>query len=774
MTAPNEKGGRADQDATTHNIIGLGGTDSGDYVSAASPKQPAVEQLEDYEASGAEFIALNGKVPRSKGWRTKAAMTPIEAMEHMEAGGNVGIRLRPTHLVIDVDPRNFAEGDNPIGRLANDLSIDLGGYPRVVTGSGGSHYYMRLPEPMSVRNELPEYPGVEFKSHGRQVVSAGSVHPETGELYLWDEDPLAAPLGDAAPLATEALVELIRRPEAQSKGGEGGEVEPEQLEAMLEALSPEDYREHEAWLTIMMACHHATAGSGREQFIAWSVSDPEYAGHETNIEERWNSLRSDTSRRQVTQATLFKALADAGRCDLIPRPSAAEDFADVELEVLPERENTEKPDDMLIAQMNERFCAVLEGGDYRIYMSDFDEIYDPPRQVLTPLSRAAFRNYHENEQITLPDRRQPISIADYWLKHPKMRKYPGIVLDPSGKEKRKLNLWQGWGVQPKPGDWSRMRELIEDVLCAGNREHSEYVLKWIAFMLQKPGVQPQAAIAFRGNEGTGKGTLGRYLMELAGRHGMTVSSSQQLAGKFNAHLRNAVFVFADEALWPGNKESEGTLKQLVTEPVISFEPKGKDVMLGRNLVHLMLASNEEWVVPAGKDARRFAVFDVSDVRRNDHAFFNALHAQMRNGGLEAMLHDLLEMDLGDWHPSRKIPQTQALADQKLYSLDPASKFWMEALERGALGPFINDEWAGGPLTLGDERSDVLDDYDAFLKRNRIYSAKATSKALVEAGKAFGLTATKVDGNSKRGWIIPPLAEARASFEKRVGSAGIFG
>jgi len=207
MAGPNEKGPELTKTPSPpHNRNGK--TDKQTYSSAPASPEPAVEQLEDYEASGAEFIRLNGKEPFDNAWPTRRALPLIEAMERMEDGGNVGVRLRPTDLVIDVDPRNFDEGDNPIGRLAKDLNLDLGAYPHVITGSGGSHYYMRLAEPVRVINELPEYPGVEFKSHGRQMVSAGSVHPETGQVYLWDEDPLATPLGDAAPLATEALVEL--------------------------------------------------------------------------------------------------------------------------------------------------------------------------------------------------------------------------------------------------------------------------------------------------------------------------------------------------------------------------------------------------------------------------------------------------------------------------------------------------------------------------------------------------------------------------------------
>jgi len=50
-------------------------------------------------------------------------------------------------------------------------------------------------------------------------------------------------------------------------------------------------------------------------------------------------------------------------------------------------------------------------------------------------------------------------------------------------------------------------------------------------------------------------------------------------------------------------------------------------------------------VPASSDERRYAVFNVNGNRAQDRDYFGPLAEQMANGGLAAMLHDLLEMDL---------------------------------------------------------------------------------------------------------------------------------
>lgn len=202
----------------------------------------------------------------------------------------------------------------------------------------------------------------------------------------------------------------------------------------------------------------------------------------------------------------------------------------------------------------------------------------------------------------------------------------------------------------------------------------------------------------------------------------------------------------------------------------------RDIIPGRNLVHLMMASNEKWIVPAGPDARRFAVFNVSDNRKGERAFFAQLHKQLDDGGLAGMVHDLTALDLGDWHPSRDMPRTEALAEQKLLGLTPVMKWWHETLSRGEL-PLIgvsSDQWSSEPITVGSEgRRALLDDFDLYLKRNRIYHEKATFPALTDLGRALGLETRRVKRGSERAWVLPPLPEMRAALGRHVGSEALF-
>jgi hypothetical protein len=339
----------------------------------------------------------------------------------------------------------------------------------------------------------------------------------------------------------------------------------------------------------------------------------------------------------------------------------------------------------LAVRFNAVYAVVNESGKAWVFRWRRDPALQ--REVLERIKRPDFMDMYANETLTIvPKKSKPVevtkSVAQWWWTHPLRRQYlGGVTFDPIGQVPTGYwNLWRGFGVQPASGNWNLMREHIESVLCNGVSAHADYVLDWMAAAVQRCNEQGHVALVFRGKEGCGKGILGRWFAKLFGQHGMQIASPIQLTGRFNEHLRDLIALFADEAFFAGDKEHEGVLKALITEPTLAVEPKGLAIVLVPNLLHLMMASNSEWVIPASGDARRYAMFDVPDARIGQFAYFKAIDDQMRNGGLAAMLDDLLARDISNFEV-RRVPQTEALATQKLLSLDTLDRWWLAVLER---------------------------------------------------------------------------------------------
>ena len=171
--------------------------------------------------------------------------------------------------------------------------------------------------------------------------------------------------------------------------------------------------------------------------------------------------------------------------------------------------------------------------------------------------------------------------------------------------------------------------------------------------------------------------------------------------------------------------------------------------------------------PAGHDERRYAVFDVSDRYTKSgadadksKAYFDALHRELETGRLEAMMYDLMNWDLGDWHP-RQVYESDGLRKQKDLSMKPLDQWWDAFLEEGTL-PLRPP---GAPLTFVPTKHLIADAIDRVpYLRNRL-GEKEIGIFLERQG------CDRLKGRrtaSARGWTLLPLREHQERWEQRYG------
>ena len=276
-----------------------------------------------------------------------------------------------------------------------------------------------------------------------------------------------------------------------------------------------------------------------------------------------------------------------------------------------------------------------------------------------------------------------IPVGKWWLSHKQRRTYAGMTFSPGKTVSGYYNLWKGFSVEAIPGDCGLFLDHVRENLCLDDSEVYDYLVGWMAMAVQYPAQPGHVAVVMRGRQGTGKGAFANIFGKMWGRHYLAIRDSEHLFGKFNAHLKDCVVLFADEAFWAGDKKREGMLKSMVTEEQIMSERKGYEAEISANYIHLIMASNDGWVVPAGVDDRRFLVLDVGDTKMQDVPYFAAINEQMDNGGYEALLHHLMSVDLSGFNV-RKVPQTNALHEQKMLSLSPEQSWWYTKLFDGRM------------------------------------------------------------------------------------------
>lgn len=573
---------------------------------------------------------------------------------------------------------------------------------------------------------------VEIRSTGAQTIFPGSVHV-SGERVEFDKDLEARSI---------SAVELEKR------------VRRLATAALVARHWPAEGSRNDAALALAgTLLRHGWTDEETEEFIAAvaGVADDEEADQRTACV----SYTSDKLSRNEP-VTGFPRLAALMGEEITKRVAAWLDL------------KSEAP--AWVEEMNSCYMVVNETGKAMVYQLEVDEVMG--RKVLVRFAFEDLKKLYLNQTVQVGTKGNGEAIykdkASAWLLHPQRRQYlggvqfaPGASLSPD-----KFNLWQGFAIEPKRGDWPLMRRHIREVICSGKEELFNYVLGWLARCVQLPGAQGEVALVLRGGRGVGKGTLGNALLRLFGQHGLYVTNEKHLTGNFNAHLRDAVVVFADEAFFAGSKQHESVLKGLITDPLITIEAKYQNAVTARNVVHLLMASNEGWVVPAGIDERRFCVLDVSSAHKQDLQYFRALNQEIEHGGLAAMLYDLLEYALSGFDV-RKVPTTSALMDQKIRSLRGPEAWLHNCLQSGEVA---GQEWGARGLTI--EKQLAYENYKQASKDSGEYAPQNVAqwaKSIRGVLEPYcSEQRPRIDGLRRRELVLGALEDCRAAFEKHLG------
>lgn len=423
-----------------------------------------------------------------------------------------------------------------------------------------------------------------------------------------------------------------------------------------------------------------------------------------------------------------------------------------------------------VDRINEEFAIVIFGKDPIIMWDRPGGAKDDEIRFIT-ISAFKTLGAHAWTTIKGASGKKSMTFADRWLSDRHRRIYAGIGFFPTAdNEPYKpgfLNLWRGFSVAASPsGSCEIFKDHLLTNVCQGDREAYHWLFGWLASIVQQPRNKPGTAVVLRGGMGVGKTIVGQVVGALIKRHYVIADDPRYLLGNFNIHMATCLLLQADEATWAGDKHAEGRLKGLVTSTTQMIEPKGVDPVRLDNHLRLLMTSNSDWVVPAGKDERRFAIFDVGSHCAGNHDYFAELFAELDAGGYAKLLHELLAFDLTSVN-LRTIPKTRALLEQKVHSLDPVEAWLLERLEAGEPTRGLGTWPAFIPKPA------LLDDYVKTSERTGITRRATETQFNLKLRKLLpGLRPDRQSVPSDsgasmirvRGYALPPLHEARRSFE----------
>ena len=426
----------------------------------------------------------------------------------------------------------------------------------------------------------------------------------------------------------------------------------------------------------------------------------------------------------------------------------------------------------ILMAYNERYAMVDTGS--KVVIMDFN------KKDMSFMNRDDWKALKANEKIlvsTGQNESKMESVAKVWSEWSQRRTYEGVTFDPRpAPDKSKMNLFNGFTRVPRKGKWDLLKNHIFTVLCHSNENEFFWLLTWMAHIFQRPWEKMGSAIVVRGTKGAGKSIAFGFLKDLLDKYAMSSANSSHITGNFNWHFRDKLLLIAEEGLFAGSAKDDSVLKELITGKTLTMEPKGIDAFDMENFVRLIIISNEEWVINATPDERRYYVTEALDTHKDNLQYFEAITEQMDNGGYEAMMYDLLNFEPPfeeGWKILRRPPKTKALAKQISRSTHAWERFFISLVENMGVSEATSDI---EPIELEyDETTLVKPDdlryyyYDSLRTSSSKYYQ--TPEAFREFLKKYfpGVKNVKVTvGNSKQVFLkIPPLSEVIPHIENNL-------
>ncbi len=281
-----------------------------------------------------------------------------------------------------------------------------------------------------------------------------------------------------------------------------------------------------------------------------------------------------------------------------------------------------------------------------------------------------------------------INVVKHWMKQEYRVDYDKVVFTDDNVQKNEYNLYKGFKYTPinhSDVDIDSYFVLIKEVICDGDELFYNVVLSFIAQIIQDPFNKLGTCLVISGKKRIGKGTFIKILGELIGsNHYFQTTQPDKVFGRFNVHLHRTILAYLNEAVWSGDKSIESRIKGLISDDDMTYEMKGGAIYGAKNVLRLILDSNDKYIVPATADEGRYVVLGASDVRKDDKQFLGEVNGLRKSKkAMEKLMYYFANFNYKPYeYHLREAPKSKFLVEQIAQNFSKIQEWWFRNLQEG--------------------------------------------------------------------------------------------
>ena len=324
-----------------------------------------------------------------------------------------------------------------------------------------------------------------------------------------------------------------------------------------------------------------------------------------------------------------------------------------------------------------------------------------------------------------------------WLKDTERASFNQIEFNPDleNADHENFNTFTGFKSKkinnPNMEKVNKFLELLK-LLTNYDEKSTNYLIKYIAHMFQKPGELPLTAILIKSEQGAGKDLMLDILAEIINKDFTHKDEKMEnVIGKFNSSSQGKLFILFNEVQGSNGHFNKEALKDLITKKILNTRKMRTDIIKDKNFCRVFLFSNNLNPIDIPPGDRRYVVFKAGN--KKDKAFYNPLVNFIKYNDKEALdsiYTYFMNYDISNFEPSDPKDRviTKAYTDSQKHNTNPFYEFLHEMINDPEKHKIINKGDNNYIMTKYTEHF-----YSKFLDRNNfshITSNQKNNKAVL--------------------------------------------
>jgi hypothetical protein len=280
-----------------------------------------------------------------------------------------------------------------------------------------------------------------------------------------------------------------------------------------------------------------------------------------------------------------------------------------------------------------------------------------------------------------------------WVRDINIREYEDVDFKPPPLPHKRdiFNLFTGFEYEKNLKCVSEItqNEIIQEsnifikhlwYLSGKNNNVLDYVLKYLAHLIQETGTLPRTSIVFKSEQGVGKNIFFENFAEkiLGEQYLLATANLDHIIGRFPM-ISKKLLVLMDEANGKESFIGSDKIKSFITAKSIPFEQKGIDPIMIRNCSRMLFFTNNDYPVKIEQSDRRFIVVECSSEIKNDTLYFkNLLSAFNNKKTTTAFALFLKQMDLSNFDTTNDRPITRIYKEVQTATIPTDERYFIES------------------------------------------------------------------------------------------------